>query len=236
MNNIFSKTALKSTLLTLSLLFIWTGSDAQLAWQDQIDEVVSRSLPAAEIGVIVMDADSGKVLYEHNAYKAFVPASTMKLFKLAAALNYLGPDFQFDTSASLNPAMLQSGVLRGPLYFKFTGDPSLTTSDLRNLVQQVKSSGVRIIDGNVIIDDTRYQKPFYAPGWTNDSLYWAFSAPVSSVILNQNQVTLEFLPSRTLGRPVNIVPGKYASYMGLQHNITTVTYSQAMRNCSLTLN
>src|SRR3990167_9272275 len=204
MNNIFSRKALKSIIFTTGMLFICSQGHAQLAWQNQINELVSQSLPTAEIGIMVMDADSGKTLYEYNAYKAFMPASTMKLFSAAAALDYLTGDYQFDTSASINSSQLQSGILYGSLYFKFTGDPSLTNSDL-------------------------------APGWTADSLYWAFSAPISAIILNQNQVTLEFLPSRTLGRPVTIMPGPNMRYMGLQYNINTVTYDQAMHACSLVI-
>jgi len=217
------------------MLFICSQGHAQLAWQNQINELVSQSLPTAEIGIMVMDADSGKTLYEYNAYKAFMPASTMKLFSAAAALDYLTGDYQFDTSASINSSQLQSGILYGSLYFKFTGDPSLTNSDLATLVRQVKSYGIRQINGNVVLDDSRYQQPYFAPGWTADSLYWAFSAPISAIILNQNQVTLEFLPSRTLGRPVTIMPGPNMRYMGLQYNINTVTYDQAMHACSLVI-
>src|SRR3990167_8373076 len=89
MNNIFSRKALKSIIFTTGMLFICSQGHAQLAWQNQINELVSQSLPTAEIGIMVMDADSGKTLYEYNAYKAFMPASTMKLFSAAAALDYL---------------------------------------------------------------------------------------------------------------------------------------------------
>src|SRR5262249_49135411 len=51
----------------------------------------------ARWGILVVDAETGKVVYEHNAGKRFVPASVTKLYSCAAALAALGPDYQFET-------------------------------------------------------------------------------------------------------------------------------------------
>src|SRR5947209_8504161 len=51
----------------------------------------------ARWGVLVVDAQTGKAVYEHNADHLFLPASTTKLYSCAAALDALGPDHRFET-------------------------------------------------------------------------------------------------------------------------------------------
>ena len=43
-------------------------------------------------GVLVVDSESGRTLYEHNPDQLFAPASVTKLYTCAAALCVLGAD------------------------------------------------------------------------------------------------------------------------------------------------
>ena len=64
-----------------------------------IDRVVERpELAHAFWGIEVRTLESGKVLYERNADKAFRPGSTMKLVTTAAALDALGPELRLQTT------------------------------------------------------------------------------------------------------------------------------------------
>src|SRR6266436_7366842 len=49
-------------------------------------------------GLLIADGSTGRVLFEENADKYFVPASNMKLFTTALALAKLSPDFRFQTT------------------------------------------------------------------------------------------------------------------------------------------
>ncbi len=208
-------------------------AQGQLAWQQQLRDLIRHNLPEAQVGVMVMDAKTGKVLFEHNQYRAFTPASIVKLFSATAALAYLGKAFHFITRIGFNPQQLKKGVLKGNLTVEFTGDPSLTDQDLAKLLESVRHVGIKQIRGNIILVNKRYQGPNYAPGWTYDSLYWAFSAPITTIILNQNQVAVNFEPSKTLGKPVRFSRGPLARFMTLRTDVKTVTYQQAMHQCSL---
>jgi D-alanyl-D-alanine carboxypeptidase/D-alanyl-D-alanine-endopeptidase (penicillin-binding protein 4) len=56
----------------------------------------------------------------------------------------------------------------------------------------LKNKGIKHLKGNIIIDDKYFELPFYAPGWTQDSIPWGYSAPVSAIILNENKIKLKF--------------------------------------------
>jgi len=60
----------------------------------------------------------------------------------------------------------------------------LTPLDL--LAEQVEQSGVRVVDGTVIGDDTYFLDEPYALGWAWDDLQWSYGAPVSALSFNEN--------------------------------------------------
>ena len=51
----------------------------------------------ARWGILVVDAATGKPVFEHNADQLFAPASVTKLYSCAAALVALGADHRFET-------------------------------------------------------------------------------------------------------------------------------------------
>lgn len=221
--------------LTLTLLIgISTNLFAQ-TWQSQLTQLLNHELPSVEKGIVVMNAKTGKLLYERNANLAFTPASSLKVFTAAAAIDYLGPDYQFTTKLSYNPKKLHGGILRGNVYLEFTGDPSLKIKDLKKILSVLTKKGIKQINGNIILNNKRFRAPYYAPGWTQDSVPWGFSAPITTIILNQNRVYLKLLPSKTIGRRVKVKSGKYMKYMNLLHYIQTVSYKEGLHNCSLTI-
>ncbi len=78
----------------------------------------------ARWGILVVDSQSGKTIYEHNADRLFLPASTTKLYSCAAALDALGPDYQFETPVYRRGEVVD-GRLRGDLILVAKGDPTL---------------------------------------------------------------------------------------------------------------
>ena len=76
-------------------------------------------------GILVADLDSGGVLYEFSADKLFTPASTTKLFTMAAGLNALGADYRFKTPIYRRGAVNKRGELKGDLILVASGDLTL---------------------------------------------------------------------------------------------------------------
>jgi D-alanyl-D-alanine carboxypeptidase/D-alanyl-D-alanine-endopeptidase (penicillin-binding protein 4) len=78
----------------------------------------------AHWGVLVVDLKTGDVVYEHNADQLFAPASTTKLYSVAAALDRLGKDFRFETPI-YRRGELVDGQLQGDLILVASGDLTL---------------------------------------------------------------------------------------------------------------
>lgn len=79
----------------------------------------------ARWGILVADRASGEVLYELDADKLFAPASTTKLYSVAAALDALGANYCFETPVYRRGAVNRAGVLEGDLILVGVGDPTM---------------------------------------------------------------------------------------------------------------
>ncbi len=97
------------------------AADEKLA--PQIREVIDHArFKHAHWGILVADRATGEVLYQREADKLFPPASTTKLYSVAAALDALGSDFCFETPVFRRGAVNAAGVLEGDLILVAVGD------------------------------------------------------------------------------------------------------------------
>lgn len=76
-------------------------------------------------GLLVVDARSGKTVFEQNGNQLFTPASVTKLFSVAAALVELGPDHRFETPVVRRGEIDARGTLHGDLILIAQGDLSM---------------------------------------------------------------------------------------------------------------
>ena len=104
-------------------------------------------------GAILFDLHTGKVLDEVAADEAFPPASTIKIATVARALEILGPRYRFETRLLTNGKIIGS-VLEGDLYLQGTGDPTLDTVDLADMLRQFRLMGVSEVRGQFLYDDS----------------------------------------------------------------------------------
>src|SRR3954471_7744249 len=74
--------------------------------------------PAARrgrVGIKIVSQTSGKVIFEQDSDKYFVPASNMKNFTIATAFERLGPNFKFVTSVYAAAPVDSNGAVTGDL-------------------------------------------------------------------------------------------------------------------------
>jgi D-alanyl-D-alanine carboxypeptidase/D-alanyl-D-alanine-endopeptidase (penicillin-binding protein 4) len=170
-------------------------------WTDEQRAAVARSMRAIlhddilvdGAGIAVVAAD-GTTLFARHAAKPYVPASTLKVVVAATALNELGPAHRFETSfVALSPPDGE-GVLHGPLWLVSSGDPLLTSDQLRGGVGAVALAGIRRIEGPLYVDGTGFRGPERNPHWDPDDAAYDYAPPTSAVSLDQNTVEFDVTP------------------------------------------
>jgi D-alanyl-D-alanine carboxypeptidase/D-alanyl-D-alanine-endopeptidase (penicillin-binding protein 4) len=128
---------------------------------------------------------SEPLLFQVDADKRFLPASNMKLYTAAIALQTLGAERRFTTIAA------RVSTRPNAIYLVGNGDPSLTVADLKQLARDVRKSGVTRVDG-VYADHTAFVADTfggrYPDGWTLDDALWYYGPEVSALALERNQV------------------------------------------------
>ncbi len=168
--------------------------------------------------MLIVDAESGETLYQQNADRYFVPASNMKLFATALALAKLGQEFRFHTTLETSGAISSGGVLTGNLVLVGRGDPNLSNRKfpyqlkeefdgppekvLAELADALVAKGVKEISGDVIGDDSYFPRERYPNGWEIDDMVWEYGAAISSIVVDDNTVTLTLTPGEQPGSPI----------------------------------
>jgi D-alanyl-D-alanine carboxypeptidase/D-alanyl-D-alanine-endopeptidase (penicillin-binding protein 4) len=169
------------------------------------------------VGVAVIDVAGGDQLAALQDHKPLNPASVTKVMTAAAALSLLHPNYRYQTALYGD----QKGANVGSLVLRGTGDPSLATSDLWDLVRELKEAGVRRVDGDVGVDQRFFDDLYVPPAYEQQPNEWApFRAPVSALALNENAITL-FVRPGAKGSPAAVSfdpPG----YVDVEGSVKTV--------------
>lgn len=153
--------------------------------------VKSRGLEDAQIGVVVMDCETGAILGQAGEHLPLNPASNAKLYTAAAALAILHGAHRYQTTLS---GTIKGGAASG-LVLRGLGDPSLQTSDLWALAQELKAHGAKKVEGDITVDQRFFDEQTTPPAFEQQPNEWAsFRAPVSAVAVNENTVTLTIRP------------------------------------------
>jgi D-alanyl-D-alanine carboxypeptidase/D-alanyl-D-alanine-endopeptidase (penicillin-binding protein 4) len=190
-----------------------------------------------EWGLLIVDAQSGETLYQQNADRYFVPASNMKLFTTALALTKLGTEYRFHTTLETSGTISSNGVLTGDVVLVGRGDPNLsnrkfpyelkeefdgpTEKPLLELADAVAAKGIKEIIGDVVGDDSYFPRERYPNGWEIDDMVWEYGAAISSIVVDDNTVTLTLTPGDTAGSPVQASVSPATPDFLVQNNVVT---------------
>jgi D-alanyl-D-alanine carboxypeptidase/D-alanyl-D-alanine-endopeptidase (penicillin-binding protein 4) len=186
-------------------------------------------------GIEVVELPSGKLLYRRNAQHLYLPASNMKMFTTAAALEKLGSDYVFRTTVeSDTPPDAQGRV--GDLYLVGRGDPNLGSRTfpytfkgpqqpadkaLEDLADQTKARGISEVTGTLVADDSYFLWEPFAPNWAADDLEWGYGAPVTALAFNDNSLTLHVKPGTKPGDAADVHLEPVPDYYALKSRVET---------------
>ncbi|NOT07625.1 MAG: D-alanyl-D-alanine carboxypeptidase/D-alanyl-D-alanine-endopeptidase [Gemmatimonadales bacterium] len=225
----------------LALLF-WSAALGTPAAAQSLTKRLDRLLDQPPFdrhhwGVVVMDT-TGKVLYQRNGSRLFVPASNTKLVVSATAAALLPPDGTVATSAyAAGP--LADGVLDGDLILYGRGDPTMSRrcfdadtlrtaaceadpmNRLRELAGRLRSRGLRRVTGAIVGDGSYFEPTLVADTWEQADLLWWYAAPVGALAFNDNSIDLRFGPGAEPGAPGRITFSPDFGDLTVQNRTTT---------------
>jgi serine-type D-Ala-D-Ala carboxypeptidase/endopeptidase (penicillin-binding protein 4) len=189
-------------------------------------------------GIEVVRPSDGKALYSRFAKELFQPASNLKLFTTAAAIEKLGPDFVFRTTVESDVTPDSEGRV-GDLVLVGRGDPDLSGRVLpyqydsewqmpgdaafQELADQVAAKGVREVSGDLILDDRYFLYEPYSHGWTLEDSQWGYAAPVTALAFNENALRLQVEPGASLGEAARVWLEPVGDYYRLNSQVVTAS-------------
>jgi serine-type D-Ala-D-Ala carboxypeptidase/endopeptidase (penicillin-binding protein 4) len=202
-----------------------SNAPADLALAREIDRTIDESAAAkARWGVFVMSMNDGRVIYSRNGDRLFTPASNMKIFTTAVALDLLGPDYRWRTSAYAATEIDNSGVIAGDLILYGRGAPDLDSKakdSLPALAEQLYQRGVRQVRGNVVGDASYFRGSLYGDGWQWNDLQWYFGAEPSALSIDENSVEVTIAPANKAGNSADVVITPNDNYVRLTNRTMT---------------
>jgi D-alanyl-D-alanine carboxypeptidase/D-alanyl-D-alanine-endopeptidase (penicillin-binding protein 4) len=212
-----------------------TREQLQLRLATMLDQ---PQFAAARLGMRVINSQ-GAVLFERDADKLFTPASNMKLYTSAAALDAFGPEHRFKTSVYITRQDVRGGTLRSDVILYGRGDPNLSArfenpkgrideyiatdkiTGVESLADQIKARGITRIVGDLIADDSYFATDGRGTGWEWDDLMFYYGASVSALTVNDNAVTFVVKAAR-IGQPPVITIRPQTSYLKIINRAMTV--------------
>ncbi len=181
------------------LLFIticWYFTLNALAAADlgaEINKIISSdSQKKVKFAVKIINADTAETLYQHNADQPFIPASNMKIITTAAALELLGPDFQYQTTIAIDNNTLKIIGSGDPLLGDDITDEKYGRNQnwlFEKIADALKKIGQKkIVD--ILIDTTIFDDNRTHPSWPRKELNRWYACEVCGLNFNGNCIDL----------------------------------------------
>ena len=159
------------------------GAVAQTASEAEL--IAQAGFSPGDLGYLVVELESGKIRSEHQAGRAFIPASMVKLLTAYAALETLGPAYRFKT-----PILATESAQGLNLHFSGGGDPVLVQEDLAALAWTLKqNAGAKPVASFTYDSDAL---PFIPAIDPSDDTANSYNPPVAALSFNFNRQWLKW--------------------------------------------
>ncbi len=155
----------------------------------------------------IIDAASGKVVFDKNSRIGLAPASTQKVITSAAAFAMLGKDFRYTTSFATGSNTGNAHTL----YILSSGDPTLGSERWEHTKADKILNGVtRSLEQNkksiskIIIDNVGWEFDHIPDGWIWQDIGNYYGAGCEKLNWRENQYDLLLQSGKSIGDPVHI--------------------------------
>lgn len=195
-----------NVILHLALLCSLAGRAGGATLEEQLRAVLEpKPEPGAKCGAVVVDLQTGNTILDVNGAEALVPASNAKVFSLAAAIDILGPTFEFRTVLATRGNDL---IVVGD------GDPSIADPEgagkpddpvaavFDGWAARLSEKGLEVIAGDLVIDESIFEPARDHLQWPNEDIGRAYAAPPGALNLYENTVQFTIQPTGKAGELV----------------------------------
>ena len=178
---------------------------------------------STQAAIEIYDLTAHHLLYKKNEKLLLTPASNMKILTTAAALFYLGHDYQFQTSVCYTGNILNR-ILYGDLYLIGGGDPLFNMQNLDSLINEIDETGLKEITGNIYADVSWKDSLIWGDGWMWDDDPSTDAPYLSALNINDNSIEVFVSPTKT-GEKANIYLDPQTGYVNVINNTVTTPFS-----------
>ncbi|MDB4877148.1 MAG: D-alanyl-D-alanine carboxypeptidase/D-alanyl-D-alanine-endopeptidase [Gemmatimonadetes bacterium] len=178
----------------------WSSPRGADALSDAVGAALASHTKGGEWGAIIVSLTRGDTLFAQNPDAMVQPASTMKMYTSAVALDRFGPDYTFRTPVLRDGAVGTDGTLAGNLYLRGVGDPSMSARFWHDeppmdvLAKEIAAAGIKHVRGDIVGDASAFDEKLVPDGWKTSYLGAAYAARVSALSLNENLVWVVVKP------------------------------------------
>jgi len=174
-------------------------------FEERLASLVNSSVAqSSETSIQIVEVDSGRVVAERGPNAPLAPASNMKLFTTAAAIDMLKPSFEVTTAVYVRGAVDAAGTLNGDIKIVGRGDPTIggrfhdgeATAVQQEWASDLKRAGIKTVSGNLIFEYGYFDTNYIHPTWPIDQLVNWYEAPVSAFSEQEGCVEVRVLPNR----------------------------------------
>jgi D-alanyl-D-alanine carboxypeptidase/D-alanyl-D-alanine-endopeptidase (penicillin-binding protein 4) len=164
---------------------------AQTPLPDAVRAALAQAqLPEDSLYAWIAPVDGGTPWLTHQSTALAHPASVMKLVTSIAALDRLGPLFQWHTPVYTDGSQL---------YVQGRGDPRLVNERLWLLLRQVMAVHGPVVAGDVVLDRSAYAIPAVDPAAFDGEPLKPYNVRPDALMVNQKSVLLSFRPDTARG-------------------------------------
>jgi D-alanyl-D-alanine carboxypeptidase/D-alanyl-D-alanine-endopeptidase (penicillin-binding protein 4) len=229
---------MKNTKLAIIIISIYIPS---VFGTNPIDVFTNNPLMAnANISLLVRELETGRTIASYRPTNSTIPASTIKLITSATALELFGSDYRYQTKLEIDGSISKDSVLRGNIFIRGSGDPTLGSSKMGDVnfldkwVQSIKNVGIRKVIGEIIPDASIFDNEGVNPKWTWEDIgnYYAAGAYGISYMDNTFQLILRSGAVNTTPQIIRTVPNLPQLVFDNHLKSTTIGFDSAYFYCA----
>jgi D-alanyl-D-alanine carboxypeptidase/D-alanyl-D-alanine-endopeptidase (penicillin-binding protein 4) len=187
-----------------------------------------ENVPESSVSIVVREVQSGDSLLMLNADTSRAPASTMKLLPTWAALDLLGPAYAWKTRAYSDEPIVK-GVLKGNLYLQGGGDPLLTIERWWRFANDLRQTGLRVIEGDIVIDQSRFIPQNERPEDFDGKFWRTYNVLPDAMLVNWQSSDFTIRPSDD-GQSIEITLQPYPEGLVVENRVTLASGRCVGRN------